>query len=293
MSSRAWVWGWTALILGCLGVWVFLSSWAAIAMVAAILGAEGVRMWKDVRRNQERQRQEAWDKARQPRWASDKRLIIGEEVSGEPFGLDISQKSAAIVGGMPGSGKSVLLRTMGKALGDRAEIWMYEGTADDTEEGHQMLTYTQKTMHERLRRLSDYWSMDRIERPKLHVLVLDEAQSLFTPVSSKKEHKDAAADRVAIARDLVQRGRKAGIFLVLATQRPVAESIPTGIRDLAGVRICGRVAKPADFDLIFGFYPTETEFNPMSLRRGHFLVDDGSRAGLRELRVLPPRRQGL
>lgn len=262
-------------------------------MTAAILTIASVALWKDARRKQERERQEAWKRARQPRWASDKRLIIGEEVSGEPFGLDISQKSAAIVGGMPGSGKSVLLRTMGKALGERAEIWMYEGTADDTEEGHQMLTYTQKTMHERLSRLSDFWSIDKSERPKLHVLVLDEAQSLFTPVSSKKEHKDAAADRVAIARDLAQRGRKAGVFLVLATQRPVAESIPTGIRDLAGVRICGRVAKPADFDLIFGYYPTETDFNPMSLRRGHFLVDDGSRAGLRELRVLPPRKQGL
>lgn len=292
MSSRSWI-PWIVVIAGGLGAWLFLGPWAALAMAAVTLAIGSAALWEDSRRKRERERQEAWERARQPRWASDKRLIIGEEVSGEPFGLDISQKSAAIVGGMPGSGKSVLLRTMGKALGDRAEIWMYEGTADDTEEGHQMLTYTQKTMHERLRRLSDYWSMDKIERPKLHVLVLDEAQSLFTPVSSKKEHKDAAADRVAIARDLVQRGRKAGIFLVLATQRPVAESIPTGIRDLAGVRICGRVAKPADFDLIFGFYPTETEFNPMSLRRGHFLVDDGSRAGLRELRVLPPRRQGL
>jgi len=292
VSSRSWI-PWSVVIVSGLGVWLFLGPWAAVAMAAAILTIASAALWKDSRRKRERQRQEAWKRARQPRWASDKRLIIGEEVSGEPFGLDISQKSAAIVGGMPGSGKSVLLRTMGKALGERAEIWMYEGTADDIEEGHQMLTYTQKTMHERLSRLSDFWSIDKSERPKLHVLVLDEAQSLFTPVSSKKEHKDIAADRVAIARDVVQRGRKAGVFLVLATQRPVAESIPTGIRDLAGVRICGRVAKPADFDLIFGYYPTETEFNPMSLRTGHFLVEDGSRAGLRELRVLPPRKQGL
>ena len=52
------------------------------------------------------------------------------------------------------------------------------------------------------------------------------------------EHPSYGAEFEEICTDLVKRGPALGIFLLLATQRPDAKAIPTGISANAVLRMC-------------------------------------------------------
>ena len=57
---------------------------------------------------------------------------------------------------------------------------------------------------------------------------------------------------VVLVRDLVARGRAAGIIVIAATQRPSADIIPTSLRDLFGYRWAFRCTTDASSDVILG-----------------------------------------
>ena len=82
---------------------------------------------------------------------------------------------------------------------------------------------------------------------KLHPIVyaLDEAQEAF----SHPDH-GAAFDRYATA--LIKRGPALGIILILATQRPDAKSLPTGITANVSIRFCLRVMDQVANDMVLG-----------------------------------------
>jgi DNA segregation ATPase FtsK/SpoIIIE-like protein len=61
-----------------------------------------------------------------------------------------------------------------------------------------------------------------------------------------------AAEFAARLRDLVARGRAAGIIVCAATQKPSHEIIPTGLRDLFGFRWALRCLTPQASDTILG-----------------------------------------
>ncbi len=56
----------------------------------------------------------------------------------------------------------------------------------------------------------------------------------------------------ALNRDIVARGRAPGIIPVEATQRPIADIIPTSLRDLFGYRWAFRCSTEASSDTILG-----------------------------------------
>src|SRR6266516_969382 len=64
--------------------------------------------------------------------------------------------------------------------------------------------------------------------------------------------KRQAAEFTSLLRDLVARGRAAGIIVVAATQKPAAEVIPTSLRDLFGFRWAFRCLTPEASDTILG-----------------------------------------
>jgi S-DNA-T family DNA segregation ATPase FtsK/SpoIIIE len=74
---------------------------------------------------------------------------------------------------------------------------------------------------------------------------IDECQVAF-------EHPVYGAEMEAICTDLVKRGPALGIFLVLATQRPDAKSIPTGISANAVLRFCLKVQGQVENDMVLG-----------------------------------------
>jgi DNA segregation ATPase FtsK/SpoIIIE, S-DNA-T family len=57
---------------------------------------------------------------------------------------------------------------------------------------------------------------------------------------------------VAKLRDLVSRGRKAGIIVLAATQKPAGDVLPTSLRDLFQVRWAFRCSTPDASDTILG-----------------------------------------
>ena len=202
-------------------------------------------------------------------------ILIGVDTqTGEQARIALKEKSGFILAGKPGSGKSVFLNQLIMALMTRSEVVTFDGKRDDPEKILEKVEFLQETMKKRLEKGIDYWKVDTKDRPKLLLLVLDEAQAWFSPASTSKQDKTAAAEREALVRDLVQRGRSAGVLVVLATQRMTADVIPTGIRDLCGVKMVGRVTRPEDSQLVLGVRPGEGEPDPLRATPGQFVVDD-------------------
>jgi DNA segregation ATPase FtsK/SpoIIIE, S-DNA-T family len=79
----------------------------------------------------------------------------------------------------------------------------------------------------------------------LVTLAIDECQELF----SHPDFKDEAA---RLAEGIIKRGPAMGIILILATQRPDAKSLPTGVSANVGIRFCLRVMGQTENDMVLG-----------------------------------------
>jgi S-DNA-T family DNA segregation ATPase FtsK/SpoIIIE len=75
--------------------------------------------------------------------------------------------------------------------------------------------------------------------------ILDEAQELF---SHPEYGKEAAEKAIAI----IKRGPALAVFMLLATQRPDKDSLPTGISANVSIRLCLRVMGHTENDMILG-----------------------------------------
>ncbi len=80
------------------------------------------------------------------------------------------------------------------------------------------------------------------------LVVFDELAYFSATVGDRKQQ----GEFVANVRDLVARGRAAGVIVVAATQRPSADIIPTSLRDLFGYRWAFRCTTGASSDVILG-----------------------------------------
>jgi S-DNA-T family DNA segregation ATPase FtsK/SpoIIIE len=185
-----------------------------------------------------------------------------------------------LIGALPGAGKtaSVRLLTSAAALDPLAELWVFElagkgdlspaekyaaryGSGLDDETIEQALWALKDARADIGRRAETMKGLPRGLCPdgkvtrevaerrhlKLHplVLVLDEAQNVFGhPVHGKEAG--------TIAEEIIRMGRALGVILVLATQRPNKDAIPTGVSSLAGVRFCLRVMDQTSNDMILG-----------------------------------------
>jgi S-DNA-T family DNA segregation ATPase FtsK/SpoIIIE len=81
----------------------------------------------------------------------------------------------------------------------------------------------------------------------LHWLVvgLDEVQELFA-------HAEYGKEAGELAEKIIKLGRALGVILLLATQRPDAKSLPTGVSANAGTRFCLRVMGQVENDMVLG-----------------------------------------
>ncbi|WKS53505.1 AAA family ATPase [Corynebacterium tuberculostearicum] len=201
------------------------------------------------------------------------KVIIGVSVEdGSPDGFSLREISGIVVGARPGEGKTVLLQQLQDALKGHADVVTIDGKTTSLGESAEVIRATQKEMTRRFACNIDFWKNS--QGFPLRVLVLDECQQIFDASSENKADKNDAKERVRIVRDLVQRGRSAGVITVLATQRMSADVIPTAVRDLATVRICGRVTGD-DSRLVMGRLPEPGEPNPSRLKPRRIVVDDG------------------
>jgi DNA segregation ATPase FtsK/SpoIIIE-like protein len=171
-----------------------------------------------------------------------------------------------LIGGEPGSGKSVVLSSIVAAValdptttltlfdGKQVELSLWQDIADDfvgPDMDHALVVL------ERLQQIMDfrYQVLLAMGRRKfepqdiegLHVVVIDELA--FYLRGGKKDVRDRFSEAL---RDLVSRGRAAGIIVVAATQKPSHDVVPTWIRDLFSYRIAMRCTASDASDTILG-----------------------------------------
>ncbi|MGW2281982.1 cell division protein FtsK [Streptomyces sp. NPDC001770] len=188
---------------------------------------------------------------------------------------------AGVIGAIPRMGKTFLLRLLLliAALDNRAELHTYDlkGTGDldpvgervshrhragdDDEDIEYALADLRELRTELRRRAKMIRSLPRDICPEskvtselankkelgLHPIVIgvDECQVWF-------EHPKHGAEFEEICTDLVKRGPATGIVLLLATQRPDAKALPTGISANASARWCLKVMGQLENDMVLG-----------------------------------------
>jgi DNA segregation ATPase FtsK/SpoIIIE, S-DNA-T family len=80
------------------------------------------------------------------------------------------------------------------------------------------------------------------------LLVVDELAYFTVTVGTKEQQEEFRV----LVRDIVARGRAAGIITIASTQRPSADIVPTSLRDLFGYRLAFRCATDSSSDIILG-----------------------------------------
>jgi DNA segregation ATPase FtsK/SpoIIIE, S-DNA-T family len=226
-------------------------------------------------------------KTKQPPWALLKRGQV-DLFNPIPFGTDQRGRwvdvtlmfANVVIGAVPRQGKTFSLRVLllASALDPRAQLHLYDlkGTGDlsaleivahryrcgddedDIEYAVEDLRELQREMRRRTRVIRE---LPRSVCPEskvtpelakradlgLHPIVIgvDECQRWF-------EHPTHGKELESITTDLVKRGPALGIIVMLATQRPDAKSLPTGISANAVIRFCLKVMGQVENDMVLG-----------------------------------------
>jgi S-DNA-T family DNA segregation ATPase FtsK/SpoIIIE len=82
----------------------------------------------------------------------------------------------------------------------------------------------------------------------VYLVVIDEYAYFSATVGDRKQQ----AEFSALTRDLVARGRAAGVIVILATQRPSYQVIDPSLRDLFGYRWAFRCTTDSSSDTVLG-----------------------------------------
>ena len=171
-----------------------------------------------------------------------------------------------LLGGEPGAGKSAALSLLVAAAaldprvtltlldGKQVELAPWMGASDrfvgpDPADAIEVLNDIRTEMDVRYERLlkERRRKVDPEHGPGLHVVAVDELAYFLR--GGTREQRTAIAEAF---RDLVSRGRAAGIVVLAATQKPSHEVIPTWIRDLFSFRLALRCTTPEASDTILG-----------------------------------------
>jgi hypothetical protein len=192
-------------------------------------------------------------------------IPLGVLEDGRTLSMQLAEHNL-LIGGEPGSGKSVVLSSVVAAAaldpsttltlfdGKQVELSIWKDTADefvgpDLEHAAVVLERLQQIMDFRYQVLLALGQrkFHPGDPEGLHIVVLDELA--FYLRGGKKDTRDRFAESL---RDLVSRGRAAGIIVVAATQKPSHDIVPTWIRDLFSYRIAMRCTSSDASDTILG-----------------------------------------
>lgn len=220
-----------------------------------------------------------WQLAQARRHDVFKRVPFGIDPRGRDQSVPMIQHNV-LIGSLPGQGKTASVRVLacGAALDPSVELWLHEnkGTGDlDALErvSHRFVSgiddasikYAADSLallrDEVMRRAAALKKLPRDLCPDKRVTreiadkrslklwpllaVFDECQNLFAHSTYGKQ---AGED----AEFIIKLGRALGVILVLATQRPDKDSLPTGISGNVSIRFALRVAGQVENDMILG-----------------------------------------
>lgn len=197
-----------------------------------------------------------------------------DAATGAPLGLDLGAAAHVLIAGQTGSGKSTVLRTLAAGLARAgARLALADSDADTwgAFQGAAALAYAiaQTPAAARALVLTVAGELGRGRGGPALVLIVDEVQTL-----------DAAGIRAL--GDVLARGRKHGLHVVLATQYVRADVLDRRLTDQAGWRIAGRVTDATASRLILGCGGAETLTGA-----GDMLIARGGATPRRMLAAMP------
>ena len=196
-------------------------------------------------------------------------VFVGIDEFGQPVRLPLIYRNL-LIGGEPGAGKSALLNlaVAHAALsldcrlvlldGNLVELGQWRHCAEafvgpNIEAALVLLHRLQIMLNNR----DEY--LLACERRKIlakdvknafvpYLVAIDEIAYYSATVGKKAQREEFSE----LLRDLVARGRKVGIMVVAATQRPSSDIIPTSLRDLFAWRFAGRCTTDSSSDIVLG-----------------------------------------
>lgn len=223
-----------------------------------------------------------------PAMESLKAVQVGWQEDGLPWMFPLDQ-SHSVVGGVPGSGKSVFLNGLLAGVAARPDVQII---GIDCAGGVELADWSSRffefatNQFEAIESLSAVWAEHerRILWLRAHghksvanagyspdlpllLVIIDEAAQLFRHDSSDKEEKARGDQLNSLVTRLVTVSRKTGISVVLATQRPMSSVISTNIRDNMQNKVCFRVMTPESATAVLGDGASYAPMSPTAIKR--------------------------
>jgi len=191
---------------------------------------------------------------------------LGRDENGEHVYVNLAERNM-LLGGEPGGGKSsgLNLITAHGALsydcklilidGNQVQLGPWRDCADvfigpSIKDAIEAFKEFQGTMNDRYKGLlaTGRRKIARDSGEHIYLVVIDEYAYYSATIGSKQEREAFGL----LARDLIARGRAAGVILILATQRPSHQVIDPSMRDLFGYRWAFRCTTDSSSDVVLG-----------------------------------------
>ena len=191
---------------------------------------------------------------------------VGKDEFGEQAHVELAERNL-LIGGEPGGGKSSainLITAHGALSGDcrlvlidgkQVELGLWRDCADrfvgpSMDDALDCMRWLQNLMNSRYDRLvaAGLRKITAASGEPVYLVIIDE-YAYFSATVGKKPERDEFA---ALVRDLVARGRAAGVIVILATQRPSHQVIDPSLRDLFGYRWAFRCTTDSSSDTVLG-----------------------------------------
>ena len=190
---------------------------------------------------------------------------VAVDETGVPVTISLPERNL-LLGGEPGAGKSLALSLLlaAAALDPTVHVWLLDGkrvelaawnpiaratVGPNVDDAVDLLRSLQQEMEARYEQLLDrrLRKVDPDCGLALHVLACDEL-AFYLHTGDRK----TATEVANLTRDLVARGRAAGIIVLAATQKPSVDIVPSSLRDLFAFRWALRCTTPQASDTILG-----------------------------------------
>ncbi len=191
---------------------------------------------------------------------------LGVDEYGEHVYVNLAERNM-LIGGEPGGGKSSaeqLIVAHGALShdcrlvlvdGNQVQLGVWRHSADvfigpSLKDAIAAFTEFQQIMNARYERLlaTGRRKITAADGEDVYLVVIDEYAYYSATIGKKTDREDFAA----LARDLIARGRAAGVILILATQRPSHQIIDPSMRDLFSYRLAFRCTTDSSSDVVLG-----------------------------------------
>lgn len=225
------------------------------------------------------------------------KVVCAIDSVGEEQAVSFKNVSGMTVAGVPGSGKTAGLTSflLPVALSEDVELNIIDGKgghdwsaykpicgyySNNDEDLQAMKDYLESAvedMRERVQTMpeklgvANFWSASlerrRAAGVKHKIIVIDECQNYFEKRTGDKEATALTQEILRLATSLVKKGRSAGITLIATTQKPTADSLPTGLRDNCALKICFRVTTKEAQKAALGDIDLDDSNNALSIKK--------------------------